>query len=190
VQAGVGVDALPVPVKPNVVDVLAPSAPFQERFFTVTAEPLVLSVPLQSWLMVWPPASVQVTVQPLIAEAPALTVTSPWKPPDQELTVRYAALQAPAGGGDEGEAEVGGAEVGGVDVGGVDVGGVEVGVLSARVGVCQSLQSAKLPAALPDILIAPGSLPVLSRNFLMFCCKGAVHSGLMAQWLPFWMSDQ
>ena len=77
-QAGVGVDALPVPVKPNVVDVLAPSEPFQETFLTVTAEPLVLSVPFQSWLMVWPLASVQVTVQPLITEAPAVTVTSPW----------------------------------------------------------------------------------------------------------------
>ena len=78
VQAGAGVDALPVPLKPKVVEVLAPSAPFQERFFTVTAEPLVLSVPFQTWLMVWPLVSVQVTVQALIAEAPALTVTSPW----------------------------------------------------------------------------------------------------------------
>ncbi|MEN3306671.1 MAG: hypothetical protein V7603_2873, partial [Micromonosporaceae bacterium] len=83
VQAGAGVDALPVPVNPNVVEVLAPSVPFQETFFTVTAEPLVVSVPFQSWLMVWPLANVQVTVQPLMAEAPARTVTSPWKPPCQ-----------------------------------------------------------------------------------------------------------
>jgi hypothetical protein len=48
VQVSVGVDALPVPMKPNVVEAPAPSAPFQETFFTVTTEPLVLGVPLQS----------------------------------------------------------------------------------------------------------------------------------------------
>ena len=47
----------------------------------MTAEPLVVSVPFQSWVMVWPLASVQVTVHPLIAEAPAFTVTCAWKPP-------------------------------------------------------------------------------------------------------------
>ena len=87
-QAGVGVEALPLAVKPKVVEALAASVPFQDRFFTVAADPLVVSAPAQSCVIVWPPASVQVTVQPLIAEAPAVTVTSPWKPPGHELTVR------------------------------------------------------------------------------------------------------
>jgi hypothetical protein len=55
---------------------------------TVAVEPLVVNVPLQSWLIVCPLARVQVVVQPLIAEEPAVTVTSPWKPPGQELIVR------------------------------------------------------------------------------------------------------
>jgi hypothetical protein len=45
-------------------------------------------VPFQTWLITWPPASVQRTVQPLIAAEPAVTVTSPWYPPDQVLVMR------------------------------------------------------------------------------------------------------
>lgn len=109
-QVGAGADAPPVPVNPNVVESPAASTPLYETFLTVTAEPLVLSVPFQSWLMAWPLASVHFTVQPLIADAPAFTVTSAWYPPGQELTVRYVAVQAPAaGGGDVGGVEVGGA---------------------------------------------------------------------------------
>jgi len=59
VQANVGVDTLPLLRNPNVVSMPAASAAFQDRFFTVTAEPLTLSVPFQSWVMVWPLASVQ-----------------------------------------------------------------------------------------------------------------------------------
>jgi hypothetical protein len=80
--------------------------------------------------------------------------------------------------------------VGGL-VGGVvgDVVGSVVGP-SDSVGVDQSRQSARLPAARLEILITPGALPVFSRNFWMFCCNGVRHSGRTAQWLPSWMSDQ
>ncbi|MGW0068196.1 hypothetical protein ACWDUI_12100 [Streptosporangium sandarakinum] len=44
--------------------------------------------------------------------------------------------------------------------------------------------------ALEEILMVPASSPVLSRCFLMFCWRGVVHSGRLAQWPPFWMSDQ
>ncbi len=67
---------------------------------------------------------------------------------------------------------------------GVGVGvmvGVGDGLESLRVGVCQSLHSDKLPCALDEILIAPGALPVFSKNFWMFCCRGVLHSGLLAQ---------
>ena len=80
--------AVPLAVKPYAVEAPAPSAAFQDRLRTVTADPLVVNVPLLSWVIVWPPARVQVVVQPLIAEEPAVTVTSPWKPPGQKLTVR------------------------------------------------------------------------------------------------------
>jgi hypothetical protein len=75
-------------MNPKAVEVPAASAPFQETFFTVTVDPLVLRVPLHAWLTDCPLPSVQLTVQPSIAEEPAVTVTSPWKPPDQEPTVR------------------------------------------------------------------------------------------------------
>ena len=47
-QVRVGADTLPFALKPN--DVVAPAArePFQDRFFTVTAEPLTVSAPLHS----------------------------------------------------------------------------------------------------------------------------------------------
>ena len=63
-QAGAGVDVLPLARKPNVAEAPAPGAPFHDRFFTVTAGPLVVSVPFQSW-----------------------------DPPGHELTVRYAAVR-------------------------------------------------------------------------------------------------
>lgn len=83
-----GVDGVPLPMKPNDVEPEAGSDPLCETFVTVAVEPLVLSVPFQIWLMVWPLGRVHCTVQPLIAELPAVTVTSPWKPPDQEPMVR------------------------------------------------------------------------------------------------------
>jgi hypothetical protein len=125
-QAIVGVVAEPFAVKPNVVEAPAPSDAFHETLRTVAVEPLMLSVPFQSWLMVWPLARVQVVVQPLIAEDLAVTVTSPWKPPGQELTVWYEAVQAPVvGGGLDG----GGLDGGGLDGGGLDGGGLDGGWL-------------------------------------------------------------
>lgn len=77
-----------MPMKPNVVEVEGWRDPLYEALLTDTAEPLVLSVPFHTWLMLWPLLRVHLTVHPLIAEAPAVTVTSPWKPPDHEFTVR------------------------------------------------------------------------------------------------------
>src|SRR5688572_11470676 len=90
---------------------------------------------------------------------------------------------------DVGGDEVGGREVGGDEVGGDEVGGRVVGVVgavvgpSARVGVCQSLHSARLPGFRLEILNVPAPLPVFSRNFWMCCCKGVRHSGRTAQWV-------
>jgi hypothetical protein len=95
VQVSVGVEVLPPAVKPNCVEAPAPSEPLNDRFFTVTLEPLVVSVPFHSWVIDWPLARVHVTVQLLIGAAPAVTVTLPWKPPCHELSVWYAALHAP-----------------------------------------------------------------------------------------------
>ena len=126
-QVRVGVtEELPVATNPNWVEALAASAPFQDRFFTVTAEPLVVSVAFQTWLRDCPLARVQVTVQALMALAPAVTVTCPWKPSAQELLIWYAALHAVEGC--VGTVVVGG----GVDDGAV-VGGVVAGVVAAGV---------------------------------------------------------
>jgi hypothetical protein len=116
---------VPEPVKPNVVVAPAASEPFQEAFLTVTVEPLVVYVPLQSWVTCSPLVKVHLAVQPEIAAGPAFTVTVLWKPPDQELTTAEEALQAPAGA-------VVGAVVGGV-VGPV-VGGVVGEVVGGEVG--------------------------------------------------------
>lgn len=95
VQLSVGVVALPLAVKPNCVEPPAPSEPLYDKLRTVTLEPLVVSVPFQSWVIDWPLASVQVTVQAAMGEPPAVTVTLPWKPPCHELTVWYVALHPP-----------------------------------------------------------------------------------------------
>src|SRR5215468_9779724 len=89
----------------------------------------MVSAPFQSWVMVWPLASVQRTVQPLIADEPAVTLTSPWNAPGQELTVRYEAVHPPAGGG--GAVVGGGCVVGGAVVGG---NGAVLARLKARSG--------------------------------------------------------
>jgi hypothetical protein len=65
-------------MKPNVVEEDAWSEPLNEALLTDTAEPLVLGVPFQTWVMVWSPPSAHFTVHPLIAELPAVTVISPW----------------------------------------------------------------------------------------------------------------
>lgn len=57
-------------------------------------------------------------------------------------------------------------------------------------GVVQSRHVARLPRALLEILNTPAALPVRRRNFWMFCCSGAVHSGRTEQWVPFCTSDQ
>ena len=55
---------------------------------------------------------------------------------------------------------------------------------SVRTGVCQSLHSARLPGLRLEILNVPAVLPVLSRNFWMFCRNGVCHSVLVAQCVP------
>lgn len=70
------------------VDAAGPREPLYETLCIDTFEPLAVSVPFHTWVMVWPLLSVHPTVQALIAELPAVTLTSPWKPPGQELTVR------------------------------------------------------------------------------------------------------
>ena len=72
-------------MKPNWVLPWAASDPFQVALRAVTAAPLVVSVVLQDWVMLWPLGSVQETVQLPIAELPAVTVTWAWKPPCHEL---------------------------------------------------------------------------------------------------------
>lgn len=86
VQVRAGAEDVPLARKPKVVDADGCSEPLYEVLATDTDEPLAVSVPLHTWVMVWPPASVHRTVQPLIAELPAVTVTFPWKPPGHELT--------------------------------------------------------------------------------------------------------
>jgi hypothetical protein len=88
VQVSAGVDGLPPATNPNVVCPLAATGPLYAALRTVIVDPLVVCVPFQTWLMVWPAARPQLTAQPLIGAVPALTVTSPWKPPDQEFIVR------------------------------------------------------------------------------------------------------
>jgi len=88
VQVAVGAAFADVhePMKPNVVDAPAPSAPFQAALVAVTAEPLWLTFAPHVWVTVWPLAKVQVTVQDEIARD-AVTVTEPWKPPGQEPAI-------------------------------------------------------------------------------------------------------
>ncbi len=50
-----------------------------------------------------------------------------------------------------------------------------------RVGVVQSAQSDSFPAALADIFMTPGTLPVFFRNFSMLSFSGCDHSGLREQ---------
>jgi hypothetical protein len=88
VQVRDGLDGVPLARKPKVVDPDAGKEPLYEMLRTDTFEPLTVSVPFHSWLMVWPLPRVHPAVQALIAEPPAVTVTSPWKPPGHELTVR------------------------------------------------------------------------------------------------------
>jgi hypothetical protein len=87
-QVSDGADGVPLARKPKVVDPDAGSEPLYEAFETVTFEPLLDSVPLHTWVIVWPLPRAHLTLQPLTAELPAVTVTSPWKPPGHEPTVR------------------------------------------------------------------------------------------------------
>ena len=83
-----GVDEDPLPMKPKVVEVPADSVPFHEALVTDTLEPLIATVPPQTWVTPWPDARPQRAVQPLIADEPVATVTSPWNPPGHEPMVR------------------------------------------------------------------------------------------------------
>ena len=80
-------DGLPLAVNPNVVEPAAASGPFQAALVTVTADPLVATVPFQTEPIDWPLARVHPTDQPAMAALPAVTVTCPWKPPCHELTM-------------------------------------------------------------------------------------------------------
>lgn len=53
--------------------------------------------------------------------------------------------------------------------------------LQFSAGVVQSIQPGKLPMALGEILMMPGSLPVLVKNLRILLFKGAAHSGLVEQ---------
>jgi hypothetical protein len=76
VQESVGVDAVPLAVKPKVVFPPGDSAPLYEAFVTVTVLPLTVYEPFHTELMLWPLASVHLTVQPLVAVAESfVTVT-------------------------------------------------------------------------------------------------------------------
>jgi hypothetical protein len=118
----------------------------------------------QALVTLAPDGRVAATVQPLTGDEPAVTRIVATNPSVHWLVDTDA--EQPLGGG----------------------GGV-VGP-PVRAGVCQSRHSARFPAFLPEIQKAPGALPVFSRCFWMFCCKAVRHSGLAAQWLPSWMSDQ
>ena len=64
-QVTVGIELVPFqePMNPKLVLPPACRPPFQDRFFAVTVDPLVVTVALQAWVMVCPLAYVQVTVQ-------------------------------------------------------------------------------------------------------------------------------
>jgi hypothetical protein len=75
-QVSAGTAALlPLAMKPNCVLAWAASDPFQAALRAVTAEPLVVSVVLHDWVMLWPLGSAQLTAQLPIAALPAVTVT-------------------------------------------------------------------------------------------------------------------
>src|SRR6266568_9045635 len=108
---------------------------------------LPVRLAFQALVTLAPDGRAMETVQPLTGAEPAVICTAATKPPAHWLIDTEAEQPVPAGG------------VVGV-VGGVVVGGV-VG-LSERVGVCQSLQSDRLPAFRLEILNVPGALPVFS----------------------------
>ena len=86
-QLTVGVDGAPFARNPKVTEPPAGIAALYATLLTDTLEPLVVSVPLHTCVMLCPLASVQCVVQPEMALAPAVTTTWPWKPPGQELAV-------------------------------------------------------------------------------------------------------
>jgi hypothetical protein len=73
--------ALPAPMNPNEAEAPAPSAPFQDSFFTDTVPELPVATPPHRDCTLTPDGSVIETVQPVMALLPACTVTPPWKPP-------------------------------------------------------------------------------------------------------------
>src|SRR4051812_10692129 len=105
VRVGIAFVEPVVPLNPKVVVVFAASAPLYPTFCTVMFAALAVSVPLQSWLIVWPLAKVHLTVQPVIGELPAVTVTWAPKFPGHELVTAYVAAQAPPEGVPEGVAD-------------------------------------------------------------------------------------
>jgi hypothetical protein len=78
VQVSVGALGVPLARNPKLVEPPAGSDPLYETLLTDAVEPLVVSVPFQTWVMVWPLANVHFTVQPVMAELPAVTVTEAW----------------------------------------------------------------------------------------------------------------
>src|SRR4051794_8116718 len=132
----------PDPMNPNVVESPAATVPFQLAFLTVTSEPLVLAVPLQSWVRVCELGQVQVTVHLPMAEVPACTITWPWNPPVHAPVTLYMAVQPPAG-----------AEVGPV-VGGV-VGEVVGGVVGLVVGGVVGLVVGGVVVPVPTPVTSP-----------------------------------
>src|SRR5438132_14148026 len=73
VQVGVREEAAPVAVKPTWAAAPGASVPFHDVLVMVTVDPLVVSVPFQSWPIETPSGNDNVSFQPWIAEAPAVT---------------------------------------------------------------------------------------------------------------------
>jgi hypothetical protein len=79
--AGVVLAPLHEPLKPKLAVLPVPRLPFQDMFFTVTAEPLWLGTPFHSCWIDWPDGNVQSTLHELTGSPRLVTVTLAPKPP-------------------------------------------------------------------------------------------------------------
>src|SRR5687768_9755480 len=131
--------------------------PLKATLVNCTAPVFPVRLTFQALVIVAPAGNVRPTVQPLIGDAPAVTRIVATKPPFHWLSDTEAE-QPVGGGGVVGGGVVGGGVVGGGVVGGGVVGGGVVGGgvgPSVRVGVVQSLHSARLPAFRLEIRKVP-----------------------------------
>lgn len=77
-QVTVGVDAVPEPMKPKLVEPDAARAPLYVAFVATSEEPLAVTVEFHDCCTVCELPYDRVTRQPLIAAEPAVTFTSAW----------------------------------------------------------------------------------------------------------------